>query len=158
VRADNTLNGYSLTLCRPEVRLVEYVGGEVYRSGSVPVTAVSTLVPTGSATETTSTDVDTLGGLSVGNGGGCIGLNRWGRKGEMMAMRNWWIEATIDGRKTKLAGGPQAKNGGFTLTVQQRSKGKSVEVMGVRGVIEPDGTLHLIQSGPESGGDYRSQR
>ena len=75
-----------------------------------------------------------------------------------MRMRNWWIEVEIDGRKTKLVGGPRAKDGGFVLTVRQRDEGVSVEVMAVGGIVEPNGILHLIQSGPEHGGDYRSKR
>jgi len=40
-----------------------------------------------------------------------------------MAVRNWWIEADVDGRKTPLSGGPRSKDGGFQLTIYQRVKG-----------------------------------
>lgn len=36
-------------------------------------------------------------------------------------VRNFWIEAAIDGRKTPLRGGPRA--GGFRLTVYMRKAG-----------------------------------
>ena len=37
-----------------------------------------------------------------------------------MAVRNFWIEGSIDGRNTVLAGGPQSKEGGMTILVKQR--------------------------------------
>ena len=40
-----------------------------------------------------------------------------------MAVRNWWIEADVDGRKTPLSGGPRSKDGGFQLNIYQRVKG-----------------------------------
>lgn len=40
-----------------------------------------------------------------------------------MAIRNFWIECEIDGRKTTLTGGPQAKDGGFYLTIKMRDNG-----------------------------------
>lgn len=39
-----------------------------------------------------------------------------------MAVRNFWVEADIDGRSTKLAGGPAAKNGGMTVVIKQREE------------------------------------
>ena len=38
-------------------------------------------------------------------------------------VRNFWLEATIDGRRTRLVGGPRAKDGGMSLTLYQRSGG-----------------------------------
>lgn len=40
-----------------------------------------------------------------------------------MAVRNFWIEADIDGRKTKLKGGPANKHGGLSCYVYQRNHG-----------------------------------
>ena len=40
-------------------------------------------------------------------------------------MRNFWMEAQIDGRKTELKGGPIAKTGGMDVTIYQREKGVS---------------------------------
>ena len=42
-----------------------------------------------------------------------------------MAMRNFWIEGQIDGRKSRITGGPQSSGGGFDLTVYQRDDGES---------------------------------
>ena len=43
-----------------------------------------------------------------------------------MAMRNFWIEANIDGRKTKLMGGPRSKTGGLRLQIRMRDSGQSI--------------------------------
>lgn len=40
-----------------------------------------------------------------------------------MAVRNFWIDADVDGRETMLSGGPRAKDGGMTIRVKQRSNG-----------------------------------
>ena len=40
-----------------------------------------------------------------------------------MAVRNFWVEADIDGRQTMLSGGPRAKNGGMDVTIYQRDEG-----------------------------------
>ena len=59
-----------------------------------------------------------------------------------MTIRNFWIDATIDGRKTKLAGGPQRKDGGFRLEVKVREDGRSVLPLVIVGT-EVDGQLEL---------------
>ena len=43
-----------------------------------------------------------------------------------MAMRNFYMEADIEGRKTMLTGGPAAKDGGMTVDIRQREEGNSV--------------------------------
>jgi hypothetical protein len=60
-----------------------------------------------------------------------------------MAVRNFWIEAQIDGRKTDLSEGPQGKDGGFALTVYQRSNGGIVTACELWGHVKADGTLAL---------------
>lgn len=42
-----------------------------------------------------------------------------------MAMRNFWIETKIDGRKTNLTGGPKNKHGGLTTSLYIRNDGCS---------------------------------
>lgn len=70
-----------------------------------------------------------------------------------MAVRNWWIEVEIDGRKTKLCGGPQSKSGGFSLSIHQRENGKIIHrVLGVSGDVEEDGSLHLAAYGDNTTG------
>ena len=59
-----------------------------------------------------------------------------------MAIRNFWISAEIDGRSTKLTGGPRNKNGGFWLTVKMRDNGGIIEPIEIHG-YERDGELIL---------------
>ena len=40
-----------------------------------------------------------------------------------MAVRPFYVEGWIDGRKTPLTGGPRRSDGGMTLSVTQRRKG-----------------------------------
>lgn len=60
-----------------------------------------------------------------------------------MAIRNFWIEADIDGRATNLAGGPRAKDGGFNLVIYQRSEGAIIKAATISGFAHEDGTLRL---------------
>lgn len=41
-----------------------------------------------------------------------------GRKPRVV--RNFWVDAQIDGRQTALSGGPTGAGGGFDLTIKQR--------------------------------------
>jgi hypothetical protein len=58
-------------------------------------------------------------------------------------VRNFWIEAKVDGSTKPIAFGPQAADGGFTLTVYMRDAG------GVTRALELDG--HAVR-GMLSGG------
>lgn len=40
-----------------------------------------------------------------------------------MAVRNFWIDADIDGRQTMLSGGPRSKDGGMEVNIYQRNDG-----------------------------------
>lgn len=40
-----------------------------------------------------------------------------------MATSNFWINATIDGRRKKIKAGPEADDGGFRLEITQRNNG-----------------------------------
>lgn len=44
-----------------------------------------------------------------------------------MAVRNFWVDANIDGRKTMLSGGPTSKEGGMCVVIKQRSNGGIVK-------------------------------
>lgn len=50
-----------------------------------------------------------------------------------MSNRNFWISADIEGRKTKLEGGPRSKDGGFTLSIKQMVNGERMEVLNIEG-------------------------
>ena len=53
-------------------------------------------------------------------------------------VRNFWIEAEVDGRKTPIAFGPQGKDGGFSLTVYMRNEGKVEWVADITGGLYPE--------------------
>lgn len=53
-------------------------------------------------------------------------------------IRNFWIDVDIDGRKTRLSGGPRNKDGGFSMTIYQRNKGQSVKALEIEGTIADD--------------------
>ena len=40
-----------------------------------------------------------------------------------MAVRNFYLACSIDGRKTELTGGPGTKDGGMSTTITQRKNG-----------------------------------
>ncbi len=55
---------------------------------------------------------------------------------ETVAIRNFWIEARIDGRKTVLKGGPRGKDEGFEIDIYQRSSGDRVRILEVTGTVK----------------------
>lgn len=57
-----------------------------------------------------------------------------------MAVRNFYIDARIDGRKTALAGGPAGKTGGMEVFVTQRSNGDITRAVTIK-CVEQDGDL-----------------
>ena len=58
-------------------------------------------------------------------------------------VRNFWLEANIDGRDTTLEGGPISKDGGFRLTIYQRHNGDVVKALDITGQVSHDGELQL---------------
>lgn len=46
-----------------------------------------------------------------------------------MAVRNFYVEANIDGRETTLGGGPKSKTGEMTVRLYQRSEGGISEAL-----------------------------
>ena len=57
-----------------------------------------------------------------------------------MAVRNFWIDADIDGRQTMLSGGPRSKDDGMRINIFQRDNGGIEEAMRIR-CWECDGKL-----------------
>ena len=57
-------------------------------------------------------------------------------------VRNFWLSARIDGRNSLLEGGPQSKDGGFSLAIFQRDGGDVREAAIIEG-REIDGVLTL---------------
>lgn len=58
-------------------------------------------------------------------------------------VRNFWVEADIDGRRERLSGGPVARDGGFELTVYIRDRGSVRRAVEMRGYEYEDGKLRL---------------
>ena len=50
-------------------------------------------------------------------------------------VRNFWVEAEVDGRKTPIAFGTQGEGDGFHLTVYMRNKGEVEAVLGLQGKV-----------------------
>lgn len=67
-------------------------------------------------------------------------------------VRNFWIETRIDGRQTKDASGPAAKDGGFETTIKIRNKG-SVEVA-LKVVGRVNGAGNLLELDVYDGAGY----
>ena len=67
-----------------------------------------------------------------------------------MAVRNFYIEAQVDGRETKLEGGPRNKTGGFSATVKIRDNGSIAHALRIDGYARDDGSLSIRVS-PGSG-------
>lgn len=66
-------------------------------------------------------------------------------------VRNFWLEGQIDGRASKIEGGPVSKDGGFFLRVKMRDEGSVVTALSIRGTAWPDGSLWL-EFGTEDNG------
>ncbi|MDD3039693.1 hypothetical protein [Bacteroides sp.] len=58
-----------------------------------------------------------------------------------MAVRNFWVEASIDGRESKVAGGPRAKTDGMTTTIYQRDNGEIVTAFKIVSRVNSKGKL-----------------
>ena len=74
-----------------------------------------------------------------------------------MALRNYWIEVDIDGQKTRLAGGPRARDGKMEIRLYVRDHNASENAVKINCV--PDGETLYIKT--KIGGDeftYQSIR
>ena len=58
-----------------------------------------------------------------------------------MAVRNFWIEADIDGRQSTLAGGPRNKNDGMEIDIYQRDDGTIYHAVDIWCHVDPEGNL-----------------
>lgn len=59
-------------------------------------------------------------------------------------MKNFYITANVDGRKTPISFGPRSKDGGFSLKIYQRSKGEKLVVLEIDGKVDSKGDLLLF--------------
>jgi len=58
-------------------------------------------------------------------------------------VRNFWIEAQVDGKKHSVATGPRRADGGFGLQVYIRDKGDIRTAVRLSGRVDDDGELVL---------------
>jgi len=64
-----------------------------------------------------------------------------------MAVRNFWVDVTVDGRQTDLSGGPRSKDGGMRATFYVRDSGNIAKALTVDCYTGADGQLTIaIQS------------
>lgn len=50
-------------------------------------------------------------------------------------VRNFWLDAQIDGRKETLSGGPVSKEGGLDVKIYMRDKGEVSHALSVKAYI-----------------------
>jgi len=58
-------------------------------------------------------------------------------------LRNFWLSAHVDGRKTSIGSGPRAKDGGFTLQISMRENGERIAPIRIVGRVTEEGALVL---------------
>lgn len=64
-------------------------------------------------------------------------------------VRNFWIDAEIDGQKTTLSGGPKGRTGGIEVLIKMRDQGRIDCPIRIVGHAHEDGRLDLFVYGPE---------
>lgn len=65
-------------------------------------------------------------------------------------VRNFWLELSVDGRKSRIETGPVRKDGGFELTVKMRQKGGIINAAVLRGYVENAGDTLTLEYTIES--------
>lgn len=63
-----------------------------------------------------------------------------------MSVRNFWIEAEIDGRKTDLSGGPRAKDGEMRIVISQREEGAIKKILVINCRVDGDELITYVTS------------
>ncbi len=58
-------------------------------------------------------------------------------------VRNFWVAGDVDGRRSRISGGPRARDGGLSLTLYQRKEGGVAVALKVECHSRSDGTLSL---------------
>ena len=62
-----------------------------------------------------------------------------------MAVRNFYVEAAIDGRATGLGSGPRAKDGGMQVRIYQRSNGDITNPVYITGWVAENGSTLVLE-------------
>jgi hypothetical protein len=65
-------------------------------------------------------------------------------------VRNFWFEADVDGRASRVSGGPVAKDGGMDLTLFVREHKEVSRAISIR-CFEKNGTLTMLVIAPDGG-------
>lgn len=60
-------------------------------------------------------------------------------------IRNFWIDAYIDGKATNLSGGPKNKDGGIVVTISMRDNGSVKKVADITGYKEGDNLFLYVE-------------
>lgn len=68
-----------------------------------------------------------------------------------MAMRNFWVNASIDGRQSQLCGGPRGREDGMYIEVRQRRNGESIPAVTVNCYVDVCNRLHTIVTNRQTG-------
>lgn len=58
-------------------------------------------------------------------------------------VRNFWLELEVDGKRTPVATGPVAEDGGFLLVLKIRNAGQVVYAGQLEGSADADGNLQV---------------
>lgn len=58
-------------------------------------------------------------------------------------VRNFWLSADVDGRKSRITGGPRRKDGGITLRIYQRDGGAVRTALRIECLACRNGTLRV---------------
>lgn len=74
-----------------------------------------------------------------------------------MAVRNFWVNAEIDGQKTELSGGPRSKDGGMYIELMMRNDGGIVNVLRITCSAYEDGELRVRVSKPHVPDSVKSE-
>lgn len=73
-------------------------------------------------------------------------------------VRNFWADFRIDGRATRLDGGPQRRDGGLSGALYQRAGGEIVRAVTLDALAISDGGLRLdVSAGPDRSGPLLAQ-
>lgn len=60
------------------------------------------------------------------------------------SIRNFWIDATIDGCKGTISKGPKNKDGGIEIVIYMRNKKTVEKMLKITGKVAPDNRLILF--------------
>ena len=75
-----------------------------------------------------------------------------------MSVRNFYIDARIDGRESHIKGGPARKDGGLSIILTQRDKGSIIEAFRIESIADGDTLRTIIWSNGEFVAEFKTER